>query len=60
MKNNEKVVCGAAFEDLEDCEMAEYNGGAVATFLSTTTLPCVSVSVIISGGVSLVVTVFSD
>lgn len=49
------AVCGAAFEDHSNEEMLSYDGGAAwTTFLSTTTLPCVGASVIISGGVSLI------
>lgn len=58
---NKEFVCGKAFEDLTNDEMMEFEGGAtVTTFLSTTTLSCIGASIVISGGVSLVVSLFSD
>lgn len=53
------MICGQAFEELSDEQMFDYEGGAIATTLSTTTLGCVAASIVISGGVSLVVTCFS-
>lgn len=55
---NKKVVCGEAFEELSEGEMMEFEGGAIWTSLSTTTAPCISASVVVSGGVSLVVSLF--
>lgn len=55
-----EMICGSAFEELSNEELSTYEGGAAFTVLSTTTLPCVGASAVISGGVSLVVTVFSD
>lgn len=48
---------GCAFEELSEDEMMEVDGaGTITTTLSTTTLFCVGASIIISGGVSLLVT----
>ncbi len=55
---DKKIICGEAFEELSNAEMMEFEGGAIWTTLSTTTAPCVSGSVVISAGVSLVVSLF--
>lgn len=52
-----KLVLGCAFEELSENEMMDIDGGAATTFLSTTTLPCVGASVIVSAGLSLLATV---
>ena len=58
---NKEFICGKAFEDLTNEEMMEFEGGAtVTTTLSTTTLSCIGASIVISAGVSLVVSLFSD
>lgn len=54
-----KMVCGDSFEELSNDEMMEYEGGAIWTTLSTTTAGCIAASIVVSGGVSLVVTCFS-
>tara|TARA_Y100000588_G_scaffold383795_1_gene473853 strand:- start:591 stop:779 length:189 start_codon:yes stop_codon:yes gene_type:complete len=54
---SKKDILGASFEELGQEEMMELDGGAATTFLSTTTLPCVGGSIIISAGVSLITTI---
>ncbi len=56
---DKEMYCGKSFEELSNEEMMEYEGGAATTVLSTTTLPCIGASIVISGGVSLVITLFS-
>ena len=58
-KMTKRMICGEAFEELSNEELYEYEGGAATTFLSTTTVGCLAASIIISGGVSLVITCFS-
>jgi lactobin A/cerein 7B family class IIb bacteriocin len=48
---------GFAFEELTEAEMMEVDGGvAWASFLTTTTLPCVGGGIIIGAGVGLILT----
>ncbi|MBQ3783094.1 MAG: hypothetical protein II838_06575 [Lachnospiraceae bacterium] len=55
---DKKIICGKSFEELSNEEMMEFEGGAIWTTLSTTTAGCVAASVVVSAGVSLVVTCF--
>ena len=53
------MICGKSFEELSNDELMEYEGGAIWTSLSTTTVSCIAASAVISGGVTLVVSLFA-